>query len=73
MVRVLEDDADCASHGRPFVCVDLNLRCPDGPRRVCALLKGSGLGLVMVGGGWLGFHRAILTVHRVAVRLFALT
>ena len=27
VVWVPEDDADCASRGRPFVCVDLNLRC----------------------------------------------
>ena len=26
VVRVPEDDADCVSRGRPFVCVDLNLR-----------------------------------------------
>ena len=26
MVRVPEDDTDCASRGRPFVCVGMNLR-----------------------------------------------
>ena len=28
MVRVPEDDTDCASRGRPFVCVKLNVRRP---------------------------------------------
>ena len=26
VARVPEDDTDCASRGRPFVCVELNLR-----------------------------------------------
>ena len=26
VVGVPQDDTDCASRGRPFVCVDLNLR-----------------------------------------------
>ena len=26
VVRVSQDDADCALRGRPFVCVELNLR-----------------------------------------------
>ena len=26
LVRVPEDDTDCASRDRPFVCIDLNLR-----------------------------------------------
>ena len=47
VVRVTHDDADCALRGHPFACVEFT---PSGPRRVCLLLGGSGLGRVRVGG-----------------------
>ena len=71
VVRVPQDDTDCALRGRSFVCVELNfVVLPEESLRVFEVL---GVRAGYGWGGWLGFHRTILTLHRVAVRLFAST
>ena len=53
MVRVPEDDSDCALRGRPLVCVELSLRLPTRGESAC-YWGGSGLGRVRAGGRVVG-------------------
>ena len=61
MVRVPEDDTDCASRGRPFFLRSTEI-CVVWPEESLTVLEGLGVGAGLgCGGEWLGCHRTILT------------